>query len=114
MSEIEPEDSEDLTCSDVETMENKGDVEGLIRVLKHTRSGKVRNAAEKALSRMGEPAVEPLIRTLEHEMWEVRRAAAYVLGNIGDRRAVEPLIEALSDEDEDEEQQEQEDTPGPW
>jgi len=101
VSEIGPEDSEDFTCSDVEEMKKQGNVEGLVRVLKQTRNVEVRNAAEEALLKIGEPAVEPLIRVLEHERWGVRRAAAYVLGYIGDGRAVEPLIKALKDEDED-------------
>ncbi|MGB2842281.1 MAG: HEAT repeat domain-containing protein [Halobacteriota archaeon] len=50
------------------------------------------------LTRLGEPAVEPLIQALEDESWEVRKRAAEVLGKIGDARAVEPLIQALKDE----------------
>lgn len=33
--------------------------------------------------------------------WRMRKAATEVLGKIGDPRAVEPLITALSDEDKD-------------
>ena len=47
---------------------------------------------------LGEPAVEPLIRALKDESWEVRRGAAAALGETGDVRAVEPLIQALNDE----------------
>jgi len=49
------------------------------------------------LTRLGEPAVEPLIQALKDESWEVRWGAARALGEIGDARAVEPLIQALKD-----------------
>lgn len=42
--------------------------------------------------------VEPLIQALKDERWDVRRKAAWALGNIGDFRAIEPLIQALRDE----------------
>lgn len=42
--------------------------------------------------------VRGLIKALEYEnFWDVRSSAAVALGNIGDARAVEPLIQALSD-----------------
>lgn len=37
-------------------------------------------------------AVAPLIQALEDEAWEVRKAAAKALGQIGDPAATEPLI----------------------
>jgi hypothetical protein len=47
---------------------------------------------------MGELAVEPLIKALEDDdSVNVGRSAAYALGDIGDTRAVEPLIELLWD-----------------
>jgi HEAT repeat protein len=46
---------------------------------------------------LGPIAVEPLIKALGHSDWKVREAAAKALGRIGDKRAVEPLIKALSD-----------------
>ncbi|MCU4137422.1 MAG: HEAT repeat [Thermodesulfobacteria bacterium] len=58
----------------------------------------VREAAAKALVKIGKPAVESLIQTLRDEDPDVRWAAAYVLGNIGDLRAIEPLIQTLRDE----------------
>ena len=42
--------------------------------------------------------VEGLIRALDYRAPEVRQNAANALGNIGDPRAVEPLIVALKDE----------------
>jgi HEAT repeat protein len=46
---------------------------------------------------VGAPAVEPLIATLKDVDAGVRKAAAEVLGKIGDVRAVEPLITAIKD-----------------
>ncbi len=41
------------------------------------------------------PAVPRLIAALEDEAWEVRAAAAYALGEIGDPAATRPLIDVL-------------------
>ncbi|MBC7248316.1 MAG: HEAT repeat domain-containing protein [Actinobacteria bacterium] len=59
----------------------------------------VREAARKALVRIGEPAVAPLIAALRHHHIAVRKAAADVLREIGDERAVNPLLSALKDRD---------------
>jgi HEAT repeat protein len=40
----------------------------------------------------------PLIQALKDEHWDVRRKAAWALGNTGDARAIGPLIQALRDE----------------
>jgi len=53
------------------------------------------NAAQ-SLIEIGAPAVEPLIAKLKHGEQAGRALAAYALGQIGDIRAVEPLIEALN------------------
>jgi HEAT repeat protein len=45
----------------VEKLKAKGDVEGLIKVLKH-KNPEVRSEAEEALGEIGKPAVEPLIQ----------------------------------------------------
>ena len=47
---------------------------------------------------MGEPAVDPLIETLEDEDWRVRGAAAWSLGNLGDEKAIPALEKLLDDE----------------
>jgi HEAT repeat protein len=57
----------------------------------------VRNAAARALSDIGEPAVQPLIRALWHDEMLVRGSAAVILGRIGDSRAVPKLIDTLAD-----------------
>ena len=58
----------------------------------------VRREASTALSRMGEPAVDPLIEILDDEDWRVRGAAAWALGNIGDEKAIPALENLLDDE----------------
>jgi HEAT repeat protein len=46
------------------------------------------------------PPVKGLIRALQYQkVWKVRMDAAIALGEIGDVRAVGPLIEALADRD---------------
>jgi len=47
---------------------------------------------------IGDEAMEMLCEALDDEAKEVCRSAAWVLGNIGDTRAVEPLIKALGDD----------------
>ena len=43
--------------------------------------------------------MEPLIQALTDYDGSVRKFAAYALGDLGDARAVEPLIQLLDDED---------------
>lgn len=62
---------------------------------------KVRNDAAEALKKIGEPAVESLLSALKDRSREVRKNAAWVLGEIADPDAVEPLIEALRDDNKD-------------
>jgi HEAT repeat protein len=50
----------------------------------------------KVILALGEPAVPRLIEALGEEDGFVRAGAAEALGEIGDRRAVEPLIAALA------------------
>jgi HEAT repeat protein len=50
-----------------------------------------------ALVAIGKPAVEPLVQALDDSAIPIRATAAQVLGEIGDRRAIEGLREALGD-----------------
>ncbi len=59
----------------------------------------VRDAAERALADMGGVAVPVLLTRLGDANPAVRRTAATVLGEIGDPRAITPLLGALADED---------------
>jgi HEAT repeat protein len=57
--------------------------------------------ALQALIEIGEPSVIPLIRTLQEQDGQIRRKAAFALGEIRDPRAKEALLVALEDEDEE-------------
>src|SRR5690349_20088578 len=59
----------------------------------------VREDISWALARIGDAAVLPLIDRLRDENPAIRHHAAHVLIKIGDRRAIEGLIEALQDSD---------------
>lgn len=55
--------------------------------------------AERALCRIGKPAVPALVNGLTHDDIVVRRRSAQILGQIQDPRAIEPLIAVLDDKD---------------
>src|SRR6266508_4060951 len=73
-------------------------VDHLIASLKDTDSS-VSDSASDDLGKLGELAVLPLIKALNAENQVVRWRAAEALGRIQDIRAVEPLIDALNDND---------------
>ncbi len=53
----------------------------------------------EALLRYGRDNAEPVIQALQSPDPRVREEAAYLLGGLGDLRAVDPLVGALADED---------------
>lgn len=55
--------------------------------------------AENRLIRIGEPAIEPVIEAARHPNPQVRWRAAFVLGEIGDRRGYSVVLDMLHDED---------------
>ncbi len=62
----------------------------------------LREVAEAALVRLGEPAVPLLVEALRDESPEVRRWAALVLADMGPApAAIAPLMDALNDSDEE-------------
>lgn len=73
-------------------------VEPLIAALKDTDT-EVRQAAYWALIKIGSPAVPGIIATLNDEHDDIRQATARMLGQIGDARAVVPLITLFRDRD---------------
>ena len=102
-------------------MKAKGDIQGLVKALSYKdmnvqkaatkalvamleayRLGdwKVKDATLEALVKLGKPAVELLVAVLNGPGWYVRSDVATALGQIGDPRAVGPLIGALGDSDE--------------
>lgn len=73
-------------------------IEPLIQVLR--RFGKP--GAREAFAKIGKPAVGSLIQALEDHAGWARFSTATALGEIGDKRAVEPLTQLLKNEKDDE------------
>jgi len=80
--------------------ETSRDVKAQVERLSSTDLGE-QMGAQAELVKIGRPAVLPLIATLTNQTLNVRLAAAQVLGDIGDDRAVEPIITAMKKEDLD-------------
>jgi HEAT repeat protein len=82
-----------ITAKILENMGNARAAELLVTIMKKWYlHGPVRRAALEALVKIGMPAVDLLIAALKDKESEIRAAAAEALGNIGDARAVEPLV----------------------
>jgi HEAT repeat protein len=62
-------------------------------------NAEVNQAAAEALLAFGEKAVDPLIEILKNGNGEARQAAAFALGEIRDKRAVEPLVLVMQTDD---------------
>ncbi|MFQ5435244.1 MAG: HEAT repeat domain-containing protein [Anaerolineae bacterium] len=80
----------------VEKLEAKQDIEGLIKALGYNKKRKafeVQSAAVEALVRIGSAAVKPLCEALRDDDYNIRDNAIRALGQIGDVRAIEPLLE---------------------
>ncbi|MHC4599059.1 MAG: HEAT repeat domain-containing protein [Planctomycetota bacterium] len=69
-------------------------VDFLIELLR-SKSLRLTNSAQSALKFAGAPAVEPLIRLLRSSDGKLARRASLILGEIGDPRALGPLISRL-------------------
>jgi len=94
-------DDKDWTvrCNAIDALGKVGDVRAvdpLIRLLNDEKAG---FRASYALSKIGEPAVERLIELLEDESFAARNGVIDALGEIGDIRAIEPLLELLGNKD---------------
>lgn len=72
-------------------------VKAVIPLLRDEINASIRNMAVEILSRAGSMDMESVASLLMEENPDVRRFAADILGFIGDRRGVSPLIEALDD-----------------
>ena len=76
-------------------------VEPLVNTIKEDKAWDVRSQAVRALAMTDKNMIKPIIEALEtdNSKW-VRCSAVYSLGEvIGGRRVVEPLTQALKDED---------------
>ncbi|WP_241481305.1 HEAT repeat domain-containing protein [Methanoculleus sediminis] len=63
------------------------------------RDWQIRLGAARALVGIGDPAVEPLVRALRAAPPAIRMGAAATLGKIGNPAAIEPLTDALLQDD---------------
>jgi len=80
----------------VEKMKARRDVKGLIKALAYRKDSNVRRAAACALGEIKDArAVKPLIAALKDKDWDVCKAVAEVLLQIGDPCATEPLVDEL-------------------
>ena len=77
------------------TMNNNTKISPLISEL-DSEDPDIQQSAAIHLIEMGDSVVEPMIEALNHNSWRVRYLSAWVLGEIGDTRAVEPLVNALN------------------
>lgn len=92
------EEYDDEDYDDVD-FEREQEIEQLAESLYYV-DGVVWKITVKAFIDAGKPAVRPMIKALKD--WRdsrLRSTAAFILGEIGDRRAVKPLIHRLEDRD---------------
>jgi HEAT repeat protein len=69
-------------------------VEPLLGALEGPRDRESAEDYQAALARIGRPAVEPLVKALQQD--RASDLVTWTLGQIGDPRSVEPLIQALN------------------
>lgn len=74
---------------------DKKAVESLLKTLKDEDADVARKTVD-ALGKMGNDSFQPLMDLFNGKDWFIRSKAAEVLGNIGDRRAVQPFIDTLN------------------
>ena len=73
-------------------------ISSLIEDLGQNKPKNVRQEAHDALVARGHEAIVPLSQALNSEDWRTREEAAKILGQIGDERAVGALIQLFKDE----------------
>ncbi len=88
-----------LLCISITALISCKDINELIQNLS-SDNDKIRTDAENALIRIGKPAVDPLIILLKDRENPARASAAKILGEIGDSKAIKPLIDCLMDPEE--------------
>jgi hypothetical protein len=89
----------ELSNSDIEKMEAKRDVDGLVKALSYKKDTDVQRAAVKALGNLGDTrAVDALITALKDEDLWVKRHAVEALIKIRGEYTVDKLIVALNQE----------------
>src|SRR5207244_7705591 len=85
-----------LFAPNVEKLAEKRDLKGLAKAVGYEKSRKVQVAAVNALAELGD--VDGVIAALDADEPSVRTAAIEALGDIGESRAIPPLVRvALTD-----------------
>ena len=79
---------------------NVRSIEPLIKHLNDKNIG-VQSNSVIALVKIGKPGMDILIGNLNSKEWQIRKHVAEILGEIGDKRGVEPLENLLNDENDD-------------
>jgi HEAT repeat protein len=90
--------SRDVRSQAARLLGNFQDVQSIQPLLRKTadKHWSVRESAEIALLNFGKTAVPQLIKALESRSWTTRFRAARILGEVGDKRAIEPLVKLLN------------------
>lgn len=85
---------------DIKKLEEKGDIQGLIKALDNQKDPAIREAAVLTIGRIGNKEnIEPIYAALKDEDIKVRNAAVEVLNRTGDHQAVDPLIQMIREQD---------------
>lgn len=85
----------------IEALVEVGDPEAAKILISLSANRKFRSKIIAALLALEHLAVDPLIQALEWDEAEIRRTAAFLLGKIGTRQAIKPLIRLLNERDSD-------------
>lgn len=90
--------SREVRCQSARILGSYLDAKSILPLLKSMADPhwSVRESAENALLNFGRDAVAPLMEALESPSWTTRFRAARLLGEIGDPKAVAPLMTALA------------------
>jgi len=86
---------------DVEKLKAKGDVKGLIKALSYKKDPATRRAAAEALGEMGDVRAVEPLLAALRADESIRIPAIKALGQIGDTRAVRILVSARANKDEE-------------
>jgi len=82
----------------IEKLKIKRDIKGFLNILKkNSPSYELEREIVDALKEIKEPAINFLVTSLKEKINDPIRYDAWALGEIGDKRAVEPLIQALKE-----------------
>jgi HEAT repeat protein len=91
----------DMNASEVMELEEKKDIQGLVKVVERSKNKNVVKHAIIALGEMKDNrAVEPLIYALNSNLVTIRHYSVMALGHIGNAKAVKPLVTIIHKEDE--------------